>query len=61
MAKQVEPAELERCHHSMRDHTVDPISGEEHWFNRPCILIFHTGVDDHGRLLHQDERGRIWS
>jgi hypothetical protein len=55
------PAELDRCDHSLRDRSVDPISGEEFFFNRPCILVFHTGEDEKGRPVHQDERGRVWS
>lgn len=62
MGKRREPeGELERCTHSLRDRTVDAISGEEFWYNRPCILVFHTGEDERGKKLHQDDRGRIWS
>lgn len=53
--------ELERCEHSLRDHTVDPISGEEVWYNRPCVLVFHTATDDKERPIHQDDKGRTWS
>jgi len=55
------PAELERCQHSLRDHVVDPGSGDSVYFNRPCILVFHTQEDSKGRPVHQDERGRTWS
>ena len=53
--------ELERCAHVLRDHTVDPFDNEPVYFNRPCILIFHTAEDDKGRPIHQDDAGRTWS
>lgn len=61
MTKRPKPVELERCNHSLRDHTVDPISGEDVWFNRPCVLVFHSLEDEKGRNIHQDDRGRTWS
>lgn len=61
MARRPPQQELERCPHSLRDRSVDAISGEEFWYNRPCILVFHTGEDEDGKKLHQDDRGRIWS
>lgn len=26
-----------------------------------CILEFHTAVDNHGRVIHQDAYGNKWS
>jgi hypothetical protein len=61
VTKKPTDGDLERCPHSLRDRTVDVISDEEFYYNRPCVLIFHTAEDAKGRPIHQDDRGRTWS
>lgn len=53
--------ELEKCFHSLRDAVVNPFESEPVYINRPCVLVNHTGEDEKGRPVHQDERGRVWS
>lgn len=59
--KRGEQIELERCNHALRDHTVDPFDGEPVYFDRPCVLVFHTAQNTKGQPIHQDDRGRTWS
>jgi hypothetical protein len=61
MTKSKKFAELERCTHSLRDSSIDPMGDEPVFYNRPCVLVFHTEEDKKGRPVHQDDRGRTWS
>lgn len=61
MTKRPNPPELDRCHHSLRDSSIDPMGDEPVFYNRPCVLVFHTAEDEKGRPIHQDDRGRTWS
>lgn len=63
MTKRPNSPELERCNHSLRDRVIDAMGAADEpvYFNRPCVLVFHTAEDEKGRPIHQDDRGRTWS
>lgn len=58
MTSKPEPKGMQKCVHSIMVRPFDINLPPEQSY---CILEFHTAVDNHGRVIHQDAYGNKWS